>query len=108
MHGNAYLEHGRAEGPARLRRLVVSDWNGIGQVPGCTNWHCPQAINAGIDLVMVPDDWKKFIPATIEDVRPAAFRWPDRRCGGARSSGSSCAAGCSTLRPRLARIPMLR
>ena len=49
--------------------LVVSDWNGIGQVPGCTNWHCPQAINAGIDLAMVPDDWKKFIAATIEDVQ---------------------------------------
>jgi len=48
---------------------VVSDWNGVGQVAGCTNWHCPQAINAGIDLVMVPDDWKKFIAATVEDVR---------------------------------------
>jgi len=49
--------------------LVVSDWNGVGQVPGCTNWHCPQAINAGIDMIMVPDDWKKFIPATIADVK---------------------------------------
>ena len=29
----------------------------------------PQAINAGIDLVMVPDDWKAFIAATVEDVR---------------------------------------
>ena len=48
---------------------MVSDWNGIEQVPGCTKWHCPQAINAGIDLAMVPDDWKQFIPATIEDVR---------------------------------------
>ena len=34
--------------------LVVSDWNGIGQVAGCTNASCPQAINAGIDIVMVP------------------------------------------------------
>ena len=49
--------------------LVVSDWNGIEQVPGCTKWHCPQAINAGIDLVMVPDDWKKFIGWTVADVR---------------------------------------
>jgi beta-glucosidase len=32
-------------------------------------WHCPQAINAGIDLVMVPDDWKQFIAATTDDVR---------------------------------------
>ncbi|HKH26790.1 MAG TPA: glycoside hydrolase family 3 protein, partial [Sphingomicrobium sp.] len=35
----------------------------------CSKWRCPQAINAGIDLVMVPEDWKQFIPATVEDVR---------------------------------------
>jgi beta-glucosidase len=69
MHGNAHLVGGMLKGRLGFNGLVVSDWNGIGQVPGCTNWHCPQAINAGIDLIMVPDDWKQFIPATIEDVR---------------------------------------
>ena len=49
--------------------LVVSDWNAIGQVIGCTNDHCPQAINAGVDLFMVPQDWRTFIPNTIADVR---------------------------------------
>jgi beta-glucosidase len=49
--------------------LVVSDWNAIGQVAGCTNDHCPQAINAGIDLFMVPQDWRTFIPNTIADVQ---------------------------------------
>jgi len=49
--------------------LVVSDWNAIGQVTGCTNDHCPQAINAGIDLFMVPADWRTFIPNTVADVR---------------------------------------
>lgn len=48
--------------------LVVSDWNGIGQVKGCTNASCAQAINAGIDMVMVPDDWKAFIANTIKQV----------------------------------------
>ncbi|MET0236730.1 MAG: exo 1,3/1,4-beta-D-glucan glucohydrolase [Kibdelosporangium sp.] len=48
--------------------LVVSDWNGIGQVAGCTNASCPQAINAGIDVVMVPNDWKAFIANTIAQV----------------------------------------
>src|SRR4051812_4001596 len=69
MHGNGYLINDVLKGRLGFDGLVVSDWNGIGQVPGCTNWHCPQAINAGIDLAMVPDDWKKFIPATIEDVQ---------------------------------------
>jgi beta-glucosidase len=48
--------------------FVVSDWNGIGQVPGCSNDSCAQAINAGIDMVMVPDDWKAFIANTIKQV----------------------------------------
>lgn len=48
--------------------FIVSDWNAIGQLPGCTNASCPQAINAGIDMVMVPDDWKAFIANTIKQV----------------------------------------
>jgi beta-glucosidase len=48
--------------------LVVSDWNAIGQVPGCTNASCPQAINAGIDMIMVPADWKAFIANTVAQV----------------------------------------
>ena len=48
--------------------FVVSDWNGIGEVAGCRNDSCPQAINAGIDMIMVPDDWKAFIANTIKQV----------------------------------------
>jgi beta-glucosidase len=69
MHGNAHLVGDVLKRRLGFDGLVVSDWNGIEQVPGCTKSHCPQAINAGIDLVMVPDDWKAFIPSTIEDVR---------------------------------------
>ena len=69
MHGNEHLVGDVLKRRLGFNGLVVSDWNAIGQVPGCTNWHCPQAINAGIDLVMVADDWKKFIPATIDDVQ---------------------------------------
>ncbi|WP_374585479.1 glycoside hydrolase family 3 N-terminal domain-containing protein [Pseudoduganella sp.] len=49
--------------------FVVSDWNGIAEVPGCRNDSCPQAINAGIDMVMVPDDWKAFIANTVAQVK---------------------------------------
>ncbi|MBD3148013.1 glycoside hydrolase family 3 protein [Microbispora bryophytorum] len=48
--------------------VIVSDWNGIGQVAGCTNSNCARAINAGIDVVMVPNDWKAFISTTIAQV----------------------------------------
>lgn len=57
--------------------IVVSDWNGIGQVPGCAKDHCPQAINAGLDLIMVPDDWKAFIENTVKDVEEG--RIPEAR-----------------------------
>ncbi|WP_214107787.1 glycoside hydrolase family 3 protein [Acrocarpospora catenulata] len=49
--------------------LVVSDWNGIGQVAGCTNASCARAVNAGIDIVMVPNDWKAFIANTMAQVQ---------------------------------------
>jgi beta-glucosidase len=69
MHGNAHLVRDVLKQRLGFNGLVVSDWNGVEQVPGCTKWHCPRAINAGIDLVMVPEDWKQFIAATVEDVR---------------------------------------
>jgi beta-glucosidase len=69
MHGNAHLVADVLKKRLGFNGLVVSDWNAIEQVPGCTKWHCPQAINAGIDLAMVPEDWKQFITATVEDVR---------------------------------------
>jgi beta-glucosidase len=52
-----------------FRGFVVSDWNAIGQLPGCSNASCPQAINAGIDMAMVPDNWKAFITNTMREVR---------------------------------------
>ncbi|HEY5801182.1 MAG TPA: glycoside hydrolase family 3 N-terminal domain-containing protein [Burkholderiaceae bacterium] len=48
--------------------FIISDWNGIGEVPGCRNDSCAQSINAGIDMIMVPDDWKAFIANTIKQV----------------------------------------
>ncbi|WP_332848659.1 glycoside hydrolase family 3 protein [Massilia sp. S19_KUP03_FR1] len=48
--------------------FVVSDWNGIGEVPGCKDDSCAQAINAGIDMAMVPEQWKSFIANTIAQV----------------------------------------
>lgn len=45
--------------------LVVSDWNGVGQVPGCSNSRCAAALNAGIDMVMVPEQWREFIADTL-------------------------------------------
>jgi beta-glucosidase len=69
MHASRELITDVLKGRLGFDGLVVSDWNGIDQVPGCNKAHCPQAINAGIDMIMVPDDWKAFIANTIADVR---------------------------------------
>jgi len=49
--------------------MLVSDWNAIGQVEGCTDDSCPQAINAGLDMLMVPINWKSLLSNTIAQVK---------------------------------------
>ena len=49
--------------------ILVSDWNGTGQIKGCTDEICAQAINAGIDMIMVPEDWKPMLLNTIQQVK---------------------------------------
>lgn len=68
IHGVKQLVTGALRDKMGFDGFVISDWNGVGQVTGCTNAHCPQAINAGIDMIMVPDDWKEFIENTVKDV----------------------------------------
>lgn len=68
VHGSAYLLDTVLKGRMGFDGVVVSDWNAIEQVPGCRKDWCPQAINAGIDMVMVPEDWRSFIVNTIRDV----------------------------------------
>lgn len=69
MHGNRALIDGVLKHKLKFDGLVVSDWNAIEQIPGCKRDHCPQAINAGTDVFMVPDDWKTFIANTVDDVK---------------------------------------
>ena len=68
MHGSKALLNDALKDKMGFDGFVVSDWDGIAEVPGCSNDSCPQAINAGIDMVMVPDNWKSFIANTIAQV----------------------------------------
>ncbi|NUT96280.1 MAG: exo 1,3/1,4-beta-D-glucan glucohydrolase [Saccharothrix sp.] len=68
LHGSKLAVNDILKGKIGFDGLVVSDWNGHGQVAGCTNDSCPQAVNAGIDVFMVPNDWKAFIANTIAQV----------------------------------------
>lgn len=69
LHGAEELLTGVLKERMAFNGLLVSDWNAIEQVPGCARDRCARAINAGIDMVMVPENWKAFIANTAEDVK---------------------------------------
>ena len=68
MHGNKALINAVLKGRLGFDGLVVSDWNGHGQVPGCSDSSCAAAVNAGIDVFMVPEKWREFIENTVAQV----------------------------------------
>lgn len=69
LHGEKYLLTDILKNRLGFEGFVVGDWNSHGLVEGCTNTRCPQAFNAGVDMLMVPFDWKEFIENTLEDVK---------------------------------------
>lgn len=69
MHGNKYLLTDVLKDQMGFDGLVVGDWNGHGQVEGCTNESCPKAFNAGLDIFMVPTSaWKPLYENTLAQV----------------------------------------
>ena len=76
MTGNQSLLTGVLKERMGFGGFVVSDWNAHGQVEGCTNDACPQALLAGIDMYMAPDTWKPVYDDLLaERARPARCRW---------------------------------
>ncbi|WP_310475274.1 glycoside hydrolase family 3 N-terminal domain-containing protein [Sandarakinorhabdus sp.] len=73
-HGNHYLLTDVLKGRMGFAGLVVGDWNGHGQIPGCTPTDCPQTINAGLDLVMAPDSWKGLFDSTVRHARRGTIK----------------------------------
>lgn len=49
--------------------FLVSDWNAHGQVEGCTNASCPQAVNAGLDMYMAPDSWRDIYDSLLKQAK---------------------------------------
>ncbi|MFG2041539.1 glycoside hydrolase family 3 N-terminal domain-containing protein [Dactylosporangium sp. NPDC048998] len=72
MHGHDYLINGVLKGELGFSGFVVSDWNGIDQIEGGAGFtpsEVRRAINAGIDMVMVPTEWKSFITTLRGEVQ---------------------------------------
>lgn len=69
MHHHKYLLTDILKGRMGFDGFVVGDWNGHEQVPGCSPSSCAEAINAGVDMIMVPYEWKKFLNNTVSQVK---------------------------------------
>ena len=69
LHGNDYLLTEVLKNRMNFNGFVVGDWNGHGQVPGCSNASCAQSFNAGVDMFMVPENWKALYKNTVKQVK---------------------------------------
>ena len=69
LHGDKDLLTDVLKGQLGFNGFVVGDWNGHGQVPGCTNTDCAPSLNAGLDMFMAPDSWKGLYESTLQHVK---------------------------------------
>jgi beta-glucosidase len=69
MHGNHALLTEVLKGRMAFDGLIVSDWNGHAQLPGCTPGSCAAALNAGLDMLMAPDSWRELYANTLAQAR---------------------------------------
>jgi beta-glucosidase len=68
MHGRKDLLTDVLKDQMGFNGFVVGDWNGHGQVVDCSNESCAASFNAGVDMFMVPEDWKKLYENTLAQV----------------------------------------
>jgi beta-glucosidase len=62
MHDHKYLLTDVLKKQMGFDGFVISDYNAIELIDGCTKQNCPQSVLAGIDMFMIPDreDWEAF------------------------------------------------
>jgi beta-glucosidase len=69
MHGNKSLLTDVLKGRMGFQGFIVGDWNGHGQIPGCTPTDCAATFNAGLDMAMAPDSWKGLYESTLKHAK---------------------------------------
>lgn len=69
MHARADMINGVLKGKLGFDGFVISDWNGIDQIPGDYASDVRTSVNAGVDMVMAPYAYKDFHTALVAEVR---------------------------------------
>ncbi|WP_442475966.1 glycoside hydrolase family 3 protein [Spirilliplanes yamanashiensis] len=71
LHAHAYLLTTVLKGELGFDGIVVSDYNAVDLIdgePGFTPEEVRTAVNAGLDMVMVPSEWRRFIAVLCAEV----------------------------------------
>ncbi|MGW3096584.1 glycoside hydrolase family 3 protein [Streptomyces sp. NPDC001102] len=69
MHARADMINGVLKGRMGFDGFVISDWNAIDQLPGDYPAHVRTAVNAGVDMMMVPYSYKDFTATLVDEVK---------------------------------------
>jgi beta-glucosidase len=69
LHGHAGLLTEVLKERMHFDGLLIGDWNGHEQVPGCSKMSCARAFNAGLDVFMAPDSWRELHAQTLAQVQ---------------------------------------
>ena len=69
MHGSKALLTDVLKGRMGFQGFVIGDYNAHAFLPGCTKEHCPDALNAGLDMYMAPLGWRDLYASLIADVK---------------------------------------
>jgi beta-glucosidase len=77
MHANRHLITDVLKGELGYQGLVVSDWAGIWDISSDYPYAVRTLVNAGIDMVLLPDGYKRFISTLRDEVN--AGRVPPSR-----------------------------
>lgn len=84
MHAHKYLLTDILKGKLGFNGFLISDWMAINQLPGSKEDQIVASINAGLDMIMVPDQYQEFIDnfksafkkkrITLERIDDAVYR----------------------------------
>ncbi|MFF7357896.1 CIA30 family protein [Streptomyces filipinensis] len=77
MHARGDMINGVLKDRMGFDGFVISDWNAIDQLPGDYAAHVRTAVDAGVDMMMVPYSYKDFSSTLVDEVK--AGRISERR-----------------------------
>jgi beta-glucosidase len=97
MHCHGPLLNDALKGKLGFQGFLVSDWQGIEQLPGDYPTQLAQAINAGMDMVMAPKSTPGYF-AAMQEIVPSRVPMARIDDAAARIVAAKCALG--RLEPR--------